>query len=39
MPDGPKNLSSHFSAAGRKKVALNSSIGININPPRREIEG
>lgn len=37
VPNGPRNLSSHFTTAGRrKKVTMNSCIGVNVNPPRRE---
>lgn len=39
MPNGPRNLSSHFTTARRKKkVTVNSCIGVNVNPPRREGE-
>lgn len=37
VPNGPRNLSSHFTTARRKKkVTMNSCIGVNVNPPRRE---
>ena len=37
VPNGPRNLSSHFTTARRKKkVTMNSCVGVNVNPPRRE---
>lgn len=36
---GPRNLSSHFTTAIRKKkVTVNSCVGVYVNPPRREGE-
>lgn len=39
VPNGPTKLSSHFTTARRKKkVTMNSCMGVNVNPPRREGE-
>lgn len=37
VPNGPRNSSSHFTTARRKKkVTMNTCFGGNVNPPRRE---